>query len=76
MWNGFSRSIMIKQLKFKRLSILLTTPKPHFNHKKYVNNLPFIKVRHGTDFQKCYICCFFSKTKRLKLFQKLLCLKA
>ena len=37
MWNGFSRFIMIKWQKFKRLSILLTMPKPLFNRKNMIS---------------------------------------
>ena len=37
MWNGFSCFIMIKWQKFKRLSILFTTPKPPFNRKNMIS---------------------------------------
>ena len=41
-------------------------------------NVSFIRVRYGTDFQKCHICRFFSKIKRFQnlcVYKYLFCSK-
>ena len=41
-------------------------------------NVSFIRVRYGTDFQKCHICLFFSKIQRFQnlcVYKYLFCSK-
>ena len=46
-----------------QLSLGKNYPSISFRKKFKFCNLSFIKAVYGTDFQRCHICCFFSKAK-------------